>query len=550
MTRLYATGDFSGIQGYVLDVKTAGNRQAQRLRARSFLVELFERAALFQLERRFGVAEDDVLVRGGGGFTVRLPADADTGELERFAADMQQRLWRETGGEVQFALGWGYDTAEKARNSLERQKRRPALSLLQRDNEWAIADADGAGATLPAPGECDVCGHSRGPQVRRESDEDPEKTCPICVQAARIGGNLTWWNWMRPEASDGGVGTGAADAEALGVKFSASPQERPGAFRAGRWVPRHADGRRGLRFSEIAAESRGDPRLAVLKADVDDMGMWVGEVAARDETYGELRRFSRRLHSFFVDEMQDLLARSYPLIYTIYAGGDDLLLVGPWDTTLDFVGCLQQRFQSGPGQEYGITFSAGIHLTPHDVPIRYAVEHAEDLLEQAKDKDQEGKNRCSALGTVCEIVPGLPGRVCQSKNRCAALGTIWHWERHSAIIRDGKRLAQSGAGYRSLLHRLLQLAVDDSTERGLRAARWSYQVERNVPQGRNASSAAVELRGWAQKALRFFDEPPGFIPYKEQDELAARENRRRLEETAASLRYALLATRAGGGDGQ
>ena len=64
---LFAIGDFSGIQTYVLDVKTAGNEQARRLRARSFLLELFERAALFKLEQRFGVAADDVLVRGGGG---------------------------------------------------------------------------------------------------------------------------------------------------------------------------------------------------------------------------------------------------------------------------------------------------------------------------------------------------------------------------------------------------------------------------------------------------------------------------------------------------
>ncbi len=89
----------------MLDVKTAGEEQAHWLRARSFLLDLFERAALFELERRFGVSDDDVLVRGGG-FTVRLPANTDTGELEQFAADMQQRLWRETGGEVQFALGW------------------------------------------------------------------------------------------------------------------------------------------------------------------------------------------------------------------------------------------------------------------------------------------------------------------------------------------------------------------------------------------------------------------------------------------------------------
>ena len=110
---LFAIGDFSGIQTYVLDVKTAGNEQARRLRARSFLLELFERAALFKLEQRFGVAADDVLVRGGGGFTVRLPAEADTAELERLAADLRHRLWQETGGEVQFALGWGYGTMKR-----------------------------------------------------------------------------------------------------------------------------------------------------------------------------------------------------------------------------------------------------------------------------------------------------------------------------------------------------------------------------------------------------------------------------------------------------
>ena len=131
---LFATGDFSGIQAYVLDVKTAGDEQARRLRARSFLLELFERAALFELERRFGVSDDDVLVRGGGGFTVRLPANTDTGELEQFAADMQQRLWRETCGEVQFALGWGRGQTESARTSLERQKRQPARK------RWAVGD--------------------------------------------------------------------------------------------------------------------------------------------------------------------------------------------------------------------------------------------------------------------------------------------------------------------------------------------------------------------------------------------------------------------------
>ena len=41
----YLVCDLSGIQNYVLSVKTAGKAQAKRLRARSFLLELYERAA-------------------------------------------------------------------------------------------------------------------------------------------------------------------------------------------------------------------------------------------------------------------------------------------------------------------------------------------------------------------------------------------------------------------------------------------------------------------------------------------------------------------------
>ena len=52
---MYLAGDFSGIQRFVLRVKTAGKAQAKRLRARSFLLDLLEHAALSIVQRRFAV---------------------------------------------------------------------------------------------------------------------------------------------------------------------------------------------------------------------------------------------------------------------------------------------------------------------------------------------------------------------------------------------------------------------------------------------------------------------------------------------------------------
>ena len=185
-------------------------------------------------------------------------------------------------------------------------------------------------------------------------------------------------------------------------------------------------------------------------------------------------------------------------MYTIYAGGDDLLLVGPWDITLDFAGALVKEFEAGPGSQYGLTLSAGIALTPHRVPIRYAVERA-DLLEKEAQRQS-------------------------NKNSCAALDAVWKWDRHEIIIEDGKRLAswveaEHGQLSRSLIHRLLSLAESDYP---LRAARWVYQVERNAPR------RSREFRRWADDTLRYLED-----------------DTQRASEATASLRYALMATRRG-----
>ena len=121
----------------MLRVKTAGKAQAKRLRARSFLLELIERAALSHVVQRFLISDDDILIRGGGGFLVRLRPNADHAQLERLEVDLQGMLWDDFGGELQFALGWAA-TPDGARAALERRKRQSGRSVLQSRASWAV----------------------------------------------------------------------------------------------------------------------------------------------------------------------------------------------------------------------------------------------------------------------------------------------------------------------------------------------------------------------------------------------------------------------------
>lgn len=488
----FLAGDLSGIQRFVLQVKTAGKAQAKRLRARSFLLELVERTALWHVEQRFNATDEDVLIRGGGGFLVRVEEDAaGEFELERLNVDLQRMLWDEFGGEIQFALGWGA-TPARARADLERRKRQPGRAVLQLNDTW---DADVL--SRPALGDpCEVCGRFPGLEDVDEDDENRAvRHCGSCLRARRLGADLTRRPWLR---------VGRGNVRVLEVPYELLAKQEAGASRVGRWIPQ--SGNTPLTFEEMARESRGDSRLAVLKADVDDMGTRVAMIADEDRSYRRLRSFSRALQRFFAEQMQDAVSQRWPLIYTLYAGGDDLLLVAPWQVMLDFAGFLALELQHGPAREYGpLTLSAGIALSHYRVPIRHAVERAELLLEHAKRR--------------------------AGKNQCATLGSQWTWDRHGSVLDSGKCIAsavESGGIPRSLLHRLLHLAEAGAEQDGQpRTARWAYQIRRNVPKKRRGEPlATADFRRWAIDAMGHLDD-----------------SGQRIDETAASLHYALLATR-------
>ncbi len=316
---VYLACDFSGIQRYVLAVKIAGKAQAKRLRARSFRVELFERAALWTVRDRLDIAPEnyDVLVIGGGGFQVKLPPGTDTDRLEQINSELQRKLWDETGGELQFSMAWA-ETYHESRRRLEDRKRRAGATILQSGGSWNPDRL--SRPTLDRP--CEICQQFPGQEWKQEEDERVLH-CESCLKARKLGENLTLWEWMRP--APGGLVT------ALGVDFTPSDNSHPESFHAARWVP-HNRGQ-PLTFEDIAEQSAGVRRLAVLKADVDDMGMKVGKMVgdgASDARLRWLRSFNRDLGRFFGEAVQELLERSWPSIYTLYSGGDDLLMVGPW----------------------------------------------------------------------------------------------------------------------------------------------------------------------------------------------------------------------------
>ncbi|HHL34776.1 MAG TPA: type III-A CRISPR-associated protein Cas10/Csm1 [Desulfobulbaceae bacterium] len=144
-------------------------------------------------------------------------------------------------------------------------------------------------------------------------------------------------------------------------------------------------------------DEKGDPSgteaLGILKADVDQLGMLLGcGLPKKRYTFSRLATLSRQLNNFFTLYLPHLLrnTKEFNQVYTVFAGGDDLFLIGPWNRMADLAGHLRQRFQEFVCGNPNITFSVGITLHKPHTPIDRLAEASEEALLAAK---RAGRNR-------------------------------------------------------------------------------------------------------------------------------------------------------------
>jgi CRISPR-associated protein Csm1 len=106
------------------------------------------------------------------------------------------------------------------------------------------------------------------------------------------------------------------------------------------------------------------------------------------------------LNMFFSDYLVELIRKKYPDIYVVFAGGDDLFVVGPWNQIIRFAVSLRREFSRFCAQNMDITLSAGILMGRPRYPMRRAAEIVENLLEHSKDHKVNGyqKDAVTLLG--------------------------------------------------------------------------------------------------------------------------------------------------------
>lgn len=438
----FLVGDLSGLQATLFRLRSEQVNGLNRiLRGRSQRFGLIADAAARRVCNAFGLPLSCVLQAAGGRFLVVLPALTE-GPTKRVLEDIRREFddWLAKQYSGQLGLGLGLSDPFATGDLIRRVHEEDARAARTRARDvWDALAIAGETAKLqqmfgPAKrgvveqrfgeeGPCTACGV-------RPAQPGEVPRCPTCEAEHELGQRL-------PRAVAVTISESRQGDNILGLAYrvEVKPSEAGSALRGWRledlpggpaplrfghpYLPRFPDALdryTGIEeFEEISAgdlktfealgiDSRepledgrmvGRAMLAVLKADVDRLGLLFRDGFGEDET-GLARRMalSRMLDAYFSGRLMALLGREFPNAYTVYAGGDDLFIVAPWRDALALALRLREDFDAFAGGNPDVTLSAGVALFDPRTPISIAAEEAEERLTEAK---QAGRNRVSAI---------------------------------------------------------------------------------------------------------------------------------------------------------
>lgn len=143
-------------------------------------------------------------------------------------------------------------------------------------------------------------------------------------------------------------------------------------------------------FDEIAEVDEGINALMTLKGDVDNLGT-IFQKGLESPTFAKMAALSRQMNQFFSLWLPAYCAEHSQNMYTVFAGGDDFFLIGPWHSTQKVAHKMQQEFARYVAYNPEIHFSVGMVMSKVGLPVPRLGDLAEEALEKAKGIDA-GKN--------------------------------------------------------------------------------------------------------------------------------------------------------------
>ena len=421
--------DISGIQSFIYKI-TEGNtlkqKVAKSLRGRSALVSLITNAITYAILNEFSLTEANIIFNTGGGGIILLPYLDDTEiRIKHVCEEIQKQLYRRFNTQLSFVYAYEKLDAKE----LELFKSEKALSLKVKLDEAKqqkhihFINDKFVFEQLEERKLCQLC---------QDHYATKDGICDLCNEIIDISDYYTKHDQFLVlyDFDDTFQGKKAEliidfgfvkllfleridddliDSESFYYLDSVNCFECGNIKLIANMVPRNQS------FEEIVKmmdDKYGDQKLGILKMDVDNLGaIFAFGLKQKNDSAYELQRslskyltLSRLMEFFFSQRLKDICLQvsqrytSYENIFYInYAGGDDLVIIGPVYAIVQLAEEIHKEFKDYVNND-NITISGGIYIQNPKKPVRFGIQYADDALELSKQTKE--KNSITILDTT------------------------------------------------------------------------------------------------------------------------------------------------------
>jgi len=405
---LLISGDFFGIQKFIFeDVPTS--KVSKLLRGKSAFIQIFTKIIALKICEDIGLSSLNIINFGAGKFRILAPNLKD---IKNNLEDLQDRLnkWfiKNTFGLSGLGLcsveANKEDIFSKDTNILEETLRLKSEEIkfnkFNLINTNPILDFDKE-FTKDNAHLCKTCN-------KRFMQDADKKSCSWCEYFIKLGENLAKKDFININKSKQGLEV----FEDFYIDFAKTPSKNNGQntiydisnneeFKGyAKWSLKsyvktnsqdEVENFENLAKMSCQDKDSGVKALMCLKGDIDNMGLFFAE--QKEFSFYKRNFISRLIDYFFSVKTSQMMKNKN--IYTVFAGGDDIFLLGAWDEIIEFSKELDREFKNFV-KGSSLSISMGMMLFKSSVPINYIAKTSEEYLENAKEID--GKDALSLFG--------------------------------------------------------------------------------------------------------------------------------------------------------
>ena len=537
---LLISGDISGIQDFIYTIPSKG--ALKTLRGRSLYIDLLLEEFIDEYLEQIGLSRANVLYSGGGHFYILAPNIEDTKKsIDKLQAKMNRWLMENIGINLYLAIGTAECSANNLMKSeaqgnlfaiVNKKLKDDKTIRYSKDEDFLEYIFNVEKEKDTAKKECNICHNLVDKLWKYNSDE--EIACEFCLNLYKLGQDILTQDLVfviSEEKIDGGIKIFGKDKDLymyavniedidmfkgkiLRIYSKNNLLENDLAIRL--YLADYSaknENDEVMTFDDLAKSSckidKGIKRLGVLQLDIDDLGIAFssGFVSDKDKIednlrYATLSRYadlSKDISMFFKVAINKICAgdltgcvdfeeKAFNIfgiakapkrkVNIIYAGGDDLFLVGAWDEVLEVAIDINRAFKQFTNGK--LTLSAGMAMFSPTYPISKMAEIAGLLVQMSKNR--KDKNSIALFGMETNLKANgqleckhiytwadFEMKVCKEKMNYLL----------ARLSFDGDKFNKLSVG-KSLIYRLMDL-IQLADEDKLNIARFAYVLARMQP---------------------------------------------------------------------